>query len=169
VWVLRHAKAAPEKPGGDDHSRPLAPRGHRQGAALRARLPDLATGDRPLPSLVLCSTARRARQTADDVIGALGPDVIVDVERSLYTAGSGDVVERLRLVPDGVVSVMVVGHNPTLHELGFDLVAASDAGRHRLDEGFPTAALAVVGLDIGEWTELAPGSGRLEELVVPER
>ncbi len=168
--MLRHAKAAPEKPGGDDHSRPLAPRGHRQGAALRARLPGVAGDDRPLPSLVLCSTARRARETADAVIGALGPDVVVEVERSLYTAGSGDVVERLRLVPDEVVSLMVVGHNPTLHELAFDLVAVGDtAGRRRLDEGFPTAALAVVGVDLGAWAELAPGSGRLEELVVPER
>jgi phosphohistidine phosphatase len=168
--VLRHAKAAAGEPGGDDHARPLTARGHRQGAALCATLPGLAAPDRPLPALVLCSTARRARQTAADVLPALGTDVVVEEERALYTADAGDVVDMLRLVPDDAVSVMVVGHNPTLHELAFDLVApGDDAGRCRLDAGFPTAALAVVGVDVACWSALASGAGRLEELVVPER
>jgi phosphohistidine phosphatase len=170
VWVLRHAKAAPGEPGGDDRSRPLTARGHRQGAALRARLPELAASERPLPTLVLCSTARRARQTAEEVLDGLGPGTRIELEPLLYTADAGAVVERLRLVPDEVVSVMVVGHNPTLHELCFDLVAAEDeVSRRRLDDGFPTAALAVVGIDAPVWAELVAGAGHLEELVVPER
>jgi len=170
VWVLRHAKAAPAAPGGDDHDRPLTARGHRQGAAVRARLPAMASGERPSPTLVLCSTARRAQETARDVIGGLGPAAVIELDRALYTADAGAVIELLRLVPDEVASVMVVGHNPTLHDLCFELVAAHDRrSRRRLDRGFPTAALAVVAVDAPSWSDLVVGTGRLEELEVPDR
>jgi len=165
--VLRHAKAETGAPGGQDHDRALAGRGRRQGEALRALVPSLVTAGRPAPSLVLCSTARRARQTAAPVIEALGPSVTVEEERGLYGADPDDVVERLRIVPDDVAAVMVVGHNPTLHELCFDLLADDDrAGAARLEEGFPTAALAVVALDVASWARVAGGVGRLDELVV---
>lgn len=170
IWVLRHAKAAAGEPGGDDHTRPLTSRGRRQGDALRAMLPGLAGTAGPLPSLVLCSTARRARQTAEAVAGGLGDGATVEFDRSLYTADAGDVVDIVRLVSDDVASVMVVGHNPTLHELCFVLVGSEDEdGRSRLDEGFPTAALAVVAVDVGSWGAVAPGGGRLAGLFVPPR
>jgi len=170
VWVLRHAKAETAAPGGDDHERALTGRGRRQGAALRKLLPSLARDGRPLPTLVLCSTARRARQTAAAVVDALGSDVIVEEERSLYQADSEEVFERLRLVPDEVAGVLVVGHNPTLQEVCFDLIALDDIdGIERLEAGFPTAALAVIALDTGSWTDLVAGSGRLDDLVVPGR
>jgi len=170
VWVLRHAKAEPGAPGGDDHDRALTDRGRRQGKALRDLLPSLADGERPLPELVLCSTARRARQTAAAVLDALGPAVVLEEERALYQADADDIVDRLRLVPDEVVGVMVVGHNPTLHEVCFDLVSADDVeGIERLEAGFPTAALAVIALDTGCWADLATRSGHLDELVVPGR
>jgi phosphohistidine phosphatase len=170
VWVLRHAKAAPGEPGGDDYARPLAPRGHRQGAALAARLPVLATSGRALPTHVVCSSARRARETADALAGALGPAAKVDVERSLYGADVDEALALLRLAPDAASSVMVVGHNPTLHELVDDLLSPDDeAGHARLQEGFPTAALAVVRVEVETWSALAVGTGRLEELVLPER
>ena len=169
LWVLRHAKAEAGAPGGDDHERSLTDRGRRQGAALAATLPSLAADGCPLPGLVLCSTATRARQTAAAILGALGPDVMVEEERSLYHADADDVLARLRLVPDEVAGVMVVGHNPTLHELCFDLVDGDSAGRARLEAGFPTAALAVVALGGRSWQQLARATGRLVALVVPGR
>ncbi|HUO47322.1 MAG TPA: histidine phosphatase family protein [Acidimicrobiales bacterium] len=165
AWVLRHAKAEAGAPGGDDHERALTHRGRRQGAALADVLPSLAGPGRSLPGLVLCSTAVRARQTAAEVLGALGPGVVVEEERALYQADADEVLERLRLVDDDEAGVMIVGHNPTLHDLCLDLVAGDDAGLGRLSEGFPTAALAVIALDAPSWARLAPGSGRLAELV----
>jgi phosphohistidine phosphatase len=166
LWVLRHAKAEAGAPGGDDHARALTDRGRRQGEALAGLLPGLARAGRPLPKLVLCSSARRARQTADAVLGALGSGVVVEQERALYHAGADDLVERLRLVPDDEPAVMVVGHNPTLHDLCADLVAQDPGGTQRLRPGFPTAALAVIDLDVASWPSLAAGTGRLAELVV---
>ena len=166
LWVLRHAKAEAGAPGGDDHARALTERGRRQGAALADLLPGLASAARPLPHHVLCSTAVRARQTAAAVLGALGPGVVVEEERGLYHANADDVLERLRLVPPDEQAVLVVGHNPTLYDLCADLVARDTAGIDRLRAGFPTAALAIVDLDVASWPSVAAGTGRLAELVV---
>jgi len=66
--------------------------------------------------------------------------------------------------------VMIVGHNPTFHELALLLVSPDDDdGRARLEAGFPTAALAIVALDVERWAEVMAGCGRLEELFLPTR
>jgi len=170
LWILRHGKAVQDGRDGDDHARALTGRGRRQTVQVAAFLAAQRAAGAATPDLVLSSSAVRARRTAEAVHGALGDGVPLDIERALYGADPDDVVDRLRLVPDETASVMVVGHNPTLHQLAVLVDAPDDdAGRRRLDEGFPTAALAVIALDISSWTQLAPGSGRLEELFVPTK
>jgi phosphohistidine phosphatase len=120
--------------------------------------------------LVLCSSARRAVQTAELVVAELADRTDLEVERGLYDADADDIVDRLRLVDDVVVSVMVVGHNPTLHDLALLLLEPQDAvGRSRLEAGFPTAALAVVAVPPASWGALSMGTGRLLELRTPGR
>jgi phosphohistidine phosphatase len=169
LWILRHAKAASEGTDGDDHSRPLTARGRRQTAQVAAYMAEKVAAGEPVPDLVISSSATRARMTAEPVHAALGDGIPLDVERALYGADPDDIVNRLRLVPDETNSVMVVGHNPTFHELVLLLVSDDDAGRTRLETGFPTAALAHVVLDVTTWTEVAAGCGRLEELFVPTK
>ncbi len=170
VWILRHGKAATKGPAGDDHSRPLTGRGRRQSAEVAAYLADKVAAGAPTPDVVLTSSAARALETAQAVHGALGEDVPLEIGRALYGADADDIVNRLRLVPDEIASVMVVGHNPAFHDLTLLLVSADDSeGRARLEAGFPTAALAVVALDAGHWTEVVAGCGRLEELFLPTR
>jgi phosphohistidine phosphatase len=168
VWILRHAKAAKDGPDGDDHSRPLTGRGRRQSKDVAAYLAQRRAAGESVPDLVLSSTAARALGTAEVAHQALASEIALELDRDLYRAGPDDIIERLRLLPDGFEAPMVVGHNPTLHELVFELVDDAD-GRARLGDGFPTAALAVVAVDIGAWSELRPGGGRLEELFVPSR
>lgn len=170
LWILRHAKAASKGPDGDDHSRPLTGRGRRQSADVAAYLTEQVAAGAPTPDLVISSSATRARRTAEAAHGGLPAGVPLEIERALYGADADDVVARLRLVPDEVGAVMVVGHNPTFHDLALLLVSTDDAaGRARLEAGFPTAALALVALDAAVWTEVAAGCGRLEELFVPPR
>jgi phosphohistidine phosphatase len=166
--VLRHAKAAADGPDGDDHSRPLTPRGARQGAEVERLLAGALAFGAPAPAEVLSSSASRALQTAQAVLPALGDEVELVVERGLYEADPDDIVTRLRLVPDDALAVMVVGHNPTLHDLVRLLLGPDDpGGRARVDGGFPTAALALVGLPAASWRQVAPGTGRLEAFFVP--
>jgi phosphohistidine phosphatase len=170
LWVLRHAKAASHGPDGDDHSRPLTGRGRRQTTQVRAFVAGRLGAGATTPDVVISSSAVRARQTAEPVHEALGADVPLDIERSLYATDADDIVTRLRLVPDEIGTVMIVGHNPSFHELVLLLVSADDAeGRARLETGFPTAALAIVALEVAGWSEVGAGSGRLDELFVPTR
>jgi phosphohistidine phosphatase len=168
LWILRHAKAASDGPDGDDHSRPLTGRGRRQSALVAAHLAEKRATGAPTPDLVLSSSAVRARTTAEPVHDALGADVPLEIERALYGADPDDVVDRLRLLPEEIGSVMIVGHNPTFHDLALLLTSEDDRdGRARLVAGFPTAALAVIALDAATWSAVAPARGRLEELFVP--
>jgi phosphohistidine phosphatase len=165
VWVLRHAKAAAHGP--DDHGRRLTARGTRQATEVGSYLARAPLAGFPVPELVLCSSARRAVQTAELVMAQLVTPVELAVERRLYSADVDDVVEIVRAESGDVPSVMVVGHNPTLQELAFDLLEPDDDGRVRLEERFPTAALAVVAVPVASWARLTLGTGTLIELHTP--
>ena len=162
LWLLRHAKSSWDDPDMEDVDRPLAPRGAR--AAYRMR--DYLNAEEIRPGLVLCSSALRTRETLARILPGLGSELTVRIEPSVYSFDADALLERLRDVPADVGSVMLVGHNPAMQELGSLLAGGGD----RLDElkrGFPTAALAELDLGVGSWRELAPGSGRLTRFILP--
>lgn len=162
LLLLRHAKAGGGAPGGSDHERALTPRGHRA-----AELVALYLAQRPgLPSLALCSSARRTLETLEPLRERLA--VSIATLRELYLADPDALLAQIAQVEDREASVIVIAHNPGLHELALLLAAGGDsAERARLREGFPTAALAVLELDIDSWAAIRPGCGRLVELRVP--
>jgi phosphohistidine phosphatase len=161
LFVLRHAKSSWDDPGLDDHERPLARRGQDAVKVLREHLQ--STGIEP--ALVLCSSSRRTRETLEGV-QAGGKQ---SIEPELYGADAGEVIERLRRVPDDVPSVMVIGHNPAMQVLVLRL--ASRAGDPsevaEVQRKFPTGALATLELDCA-WSELAPGRARLSAFARPK-
>ncbi|MGH9091844.1 MAG: SixA phosphatase family protein [Acidimicrobiales bacterium] len=164
LWILRHAKTVPDPPPGKtDHERPLAPRGRRDADALGHRLADPGFGTGGRPALVLCSTATRTVQTAERVLAALHHPPDVEYRRTLYGASPDQVLDELRGVEDGVGTVMVVGHNPAAH----DLVVAMGAEPAPGGISFPTCALAVYGLPVEAWSDVAPGTGTLLGLFAP--
>jgi len=155
VWLLRHAKSSWDHPGLADHDRPLAPRG-RKAAKRIARWAD--TND-VRPELVLCSSAVRAQSTLGLVRHGLG-DPEERIESGLYHASAEDLLERLRSADDGVTRILLIGHNPTLHELATTLAPPGP-------DAFPTGALAGLRLAIESWENIRPGCGRIETFVVP--
>jgi phosphohistidine phosphatase len=155
LHILRHAKSSWDDPDLPDHERPLAPRGEK--AAVRIAEHVSAAGI--APELVLCSTALRARQTLAALLSVLPGEAEIRIEDWLYGAGVTDVLARLREVDEDVGSVLVVGHNPTLHELALVLTGREDAL-----ERFPTGALASVTVTTS-WAELA--GAELAGFVVP--
>jgi len=166
--VLRHAKAASQ--GRDDHSRPLTTRGTRQATDVGTYLAHASIAGAAAPALVLSSSARRARQTAELAMAQLDPHTPLLVERGLYHADADDVIEILRERGGDAPSILVVGHNPTLHDLALLLVGDDDdEGRTRLERGFPTAALAVLGLGSPTWARLSARTATLLELRTPGR
>lgn len=162
VYLLRHAKSSWDDPTLADHDRPLAPRGKRAAAKLARHLER-----EPIrPALVLCSSARRARQTLKRLQPALGEGVDVVAEPGLYGADADALLARLRALPDAVPSVLVVGHNPGLEQLAL-LLAREGADLARLRERFPTGALAAIAVRRLSWSDLRPGDGELTGLVLP--
>jgi phosphohistidine phosphatase len=113
VYLLRHARSSWKRPELPDHDRPLAGRGKRATKVILRHM----RAQEFVPELVLCSTARRARETLERIEPALG-GVPVRVERELYGASARELLARLRRLPDDVGSVLVIGHNPGMHELG---------------------------------------------------
>jgi phosphohistidine phosphatase len=166
--VLRHAKTLTDPPpGGRDHDRVLNQRGRRDAAALGRRLGDGGDrmGFRPgqLPGLVLCSTAARTRQTAELALAGLDPGPAVDFRDALYRADPDDILGELATVDDEVASCMVVGHNPTMHQLIAALPGAGATKARRTIEvkGVPTCTLAVYRLPVARWSGAALGTARL--------
>jgi phosphohistidine phosphatase len=152
--VMRHAKAG-ELPGGPDFERALRPRGRKNAESAGEWLASQGL----LPDLVLCSKARRARQTWQYVAAGLAgePEVIIDTR--LYEADAGELLAIFAETDRKVRSLMYVGHNPAAAEVTEILVAAP--------VDFPTSAIAVIDLS-AEWPALAGGDGQLAASWTPQ-
>lgn len=155
LWLLRHVKSSWDEPGLPDHDRPLAPRGRKAGR----RIARFADANDVRPELVLCSSATRARATLDLVRPGLG-DPEERVEPGLYHATAEDVLELVASEDDALTGILLIGHNPTLHELAACLAPPGP-------DAFPTGALTELRLAIDSWRELGPGCGAVTAFVVP--
>lgn len=167
LFLLRHAKSSWDNPGTNDHDRPLAPRGEKAAALVGRHLGE----HHARIDLVLCSSALRAVETRKRVMAAIGaPFPPVEHERGLYLCGSHTLLERLRDAPDSATGLMLIAHNPDLHELAQELTGTGDHGhRHALADKFPTGACAVLLFETMRWRDLDLGAGRLADFVQPRK
>jgi len=143
LLILRHAKSSWSEPGLSDHDRPLNQRGLRDAP----RMGQFVQQARLIPDWILCSSANRARATAERVIAEMDFAGQIHFSTDLYLAEPEVWVESLQLLDNQANRVMIVGHNPGLESLVFRLTGH--------DESFPTAALAHVELPVNEWAELS--------------
>jgi phosphohistidine phosphatase len=151
--VLRHAKAA-DGIGRSDADRPLTARGRRDAAAAGEHLRDLGL----VPRLVLCSPVVRTRQTLEAL--RLDADSTISYERRIYQNDVDLLLDLITATPDDAESVLVIGHNPALHQL------VADLGAPELDR-FPTSACAVLTIEAA-WADLAPGGAVLSSYWTPK-
>ena len=155
LLVLRHAKSSWKDASVSDHDRPLNKRGMRTAPRMGRLLAD----EDLVPDAVFCSTARRARDTAELVTAAAGFEGKIEYRDDLYHAAPDAYLAAAAAVKGDPDRVMVVGHNP-----GMEMLVRVLAGHA---EAFPTAALAVIDLDIDEWTEAPEADGHLVNLWRP--
>lgn len=166
LLLLRHGKSAWDDPTLEDHDRPLAPRGTRAAGLIGRHL----RGRGVRLDLVLCSTARRAVDTAALALAECAPDAPVEHERGLYLCGTQVLLQRLHDAPDSAASLMLVAHNPDMGALANLLAGDGDpAVLAALAEKFPTGACAVLLFGVTRWSDLEPGGGRLVEFVRPRK
>ena len=160
---MRHAKAE-RGSGGADRDRPLDERGRETAPRMGAYL--AAEGLRP--DAILVSSARRTLETWQGVRGALDCTEAETVS-ALYEAPASAILDAVRAASPTAACLLVIGHNPGIQELAEELAGTGpeDVLRTMVLQ-YPTAALAVLDLDVGAWTEVASRAGRLERFVTPQ-
>ena len=162
LMLLRHAKS--DWPDVPDQERPLAKRGRRDapvvGRWLRSR--------GYLPDTVICSVARRTRQTWKLAAPELGGTPSVTFEPRAYAASALALLYLVRELPGTCRAALLIGHNPGIEELAAHLAEAPAAAGAARPPGprFPTAAVAVLEFG-GDWADLAPGHARLLDFAIP--
>lgn len=162
--ILRHGKADPARGGQEDHERPLAERGVREAMLMGGYMAKHGV----LPQRTLCSTSMRTRQTYEGVQAAHGRLPPAEYEDAIYMASERQLLQVLAKTPEPVESVMVIGHNPGLHQLCIRLAAHGDAASLRkLAAAFPTCTLAVFEFPAGAWRNILTARGTLQSLVIP--
>jgi phosphohistidine phosphatase len=163
--LLRHAKSSWATLGIDDFDRPLAERGMLAAPLMGAYIAHTICH----PDLILCSSANRTRATLDLVLPTLsGPPPAVIYEEQLYLAAASQLLARLRRVSASQSCVLMIGHNPGLHDLALLLAPARiDAKSAALALKFPTAAVAVLTFAGPFWSDVAPGGGTLAHFMTP--
>lgn len=163
LFLLRHAKSSWEDPSLADTDRPLAPRGRRALPDLQRHLWE----SEARIGLVMCSPARRTRETWEGVRAGVRGQVEERFEPGVYGASRTDLLGLIRAVAESESSVLIVGHNPGIEELADGLVGSGEpAARKRLRDGFPTGGLAKL-LVPNAWGELDWGGAYLEFYVRP--
>jgi phosphohistidine phosphatase len=157
--LLRHAKS--DWPDVPDRDRPLAKRGRRDAPVVGRWLRKHGY----LPDVVVCSAARRTRQTWDLVAPELGGSPSVTFEPRAYAASALTLLYLVRELPATSRAALLIGHNPGVEDLATSLTESPDG-----DDGpgltFPTAAVAVLEF-AGAWADLAPGDARLLAFTIP--
>jgi phosphohistidine phosphatase len=179
LYLVRHAKSDWEDPALADRDRPLAARGRKAASTLAGHIERSGIS----PALVLCSPARRTMDTLRLISGSFRDPVEILVEDELYGAPTGELLRRLRTVPAPTPSVMLIGHNPAIHELALALVSpgasrvspgtskGASGGRSadslkQLKVKFPTGAMATLAVP-APWTDLGDEPADLLEFALP--
>ncbi len=151
LYIVRHAKTIQGHAQLKDFDRYLKPRGHSDAK----RMAEFLKSDYPLPQLIISSPARRALQTAEIFADEFNysPDKI-EQDKSIYFGGTGDLLKIIRQTDSQTNIVMLVGHNPTVHETVNLLL-------EKTVDHYPTCCVSGIQFDIDEWSVIKHRTGRL--------
>ena len=163
LLLLRHSKTERPEPGQRDRDRKLMPRGRTDAPLIGAYMARHGL----VPELALVSPAERAQETWKLLAASCAKAPKTNTDERIYNA-TADQLMTVLSEPRGARSLLVVGHNPGIHDLAVALIAAGDVeARERVAEKLPTAGLVVIDLAFDDWQLLHPHSGRLDRFVSP--
>ena len=163
--LLRHAKSSWISPSLQDQDRPLNARGVADAPIMGRAIAKHGID----PSLVLCSSARRTRDTLALVLPELRIEPRVIYEDALYHASASEMLRILRGVSAETSSVMLVGHNPEIHALALDLIGKGpQTVKMRLLEKLPTTGFVVIAFPVQSWGVVTVNSGELKLFLTPK-
>ena len=163
LMLLRHAKTERAAPGERDRDRKLMKRGGADAPVIGAYMVHHGF----VPDLALVSPAKRAQETWALVAAAFAKTPRTITDERIYNATPAALIGAIGETRKAH-TLAVVGHNPGLHDLALQLIAAGDVNmREELNEKLPTSGLVVIDLPVDDWALLHPHAGRLERFVSP--
>jgi phosphohistidine phosphatase len=163
LLLLRHAKTERAEQGARDRDRKLMERGRADASLIGAYL----VRHRLVPDLVLVSPVTRAQETWALVAAAFTKTPRVAKDERIYNANIETLAELIRATREAR-TLLVVGHNPGLHDLAMQLIASGEVeARETLNEKLPTSGLVVIDFAFDDWSLLHDKAGRLERFVSP--
>jgi len=165
LTVLRHAKSSWDDAVSRDFDRPLNARGQRAAVTVGRHMRSEGLSF----DHVVASPAVRIAETVEQVETGYGSALAPAWDRRIYLASASTLMDVVHELPAGADSALLIGHNPGLEDLVLMLVPdrAGDALRDSVEEKFPTAALAVITFETGDWGAIRSGSGTLVRFVRP--
>lgn len=165
LYILRHAKAETGSASQDDHQRTLNERGIEACDIMGKYM----FRHHIQPDRVLCSTAERTSETWTRLQPSFKQPPALEYSEQLYLASANEILKVIAQVPDTVGSLMIVGHNPGLHQLSLKLSKAGDESLiDTLALKFPTCSLATINLGAVSWRDVAQARGELRGFVTPK-
>lgn len=163
LLVLRHAKTEYDAATGRDFDRALTERGRRDAQAVGRAMRERGL----VPDAIVASPAKRVVETLAALAEGSEP-LEPAYDPRVYNAAPETLLEVIREADDDAQTVLLVGHNPGLPLLLLDLTAGDDHGfRASVADGFATATLAAVALEVRNWAEIGPDSGVITSLITP--
>lgn len=165
LLLMRHAKSSWDSPEAADHDRPLNARGRAAVPAMGAFMAERGLA----PSRILCSAARRARETLALLLPDLAGDIAISITDRLYQSDAPGYLTAVRAFGGTDLTVLVIGHNPAMEDFAQVLAPVGDAaGLAAIKDKYPTGGLAVIGFDLAHWRDVGPGEGRLISFHTPK-
>ena len=166
IFIYRHADTHPAASGQTDFARDLTPQGQDESRRMGEWLKNANLG---LPERILCSTAARAESTLRLTLDAMGQKVPVTHEQRLYLAAPSEIFRVVNELGGEENSLMVVGHNPGLHQFALSLAHKGLNDLGKLAFQFPTASLAVFEVKCTKWNQLeAEPPSKLIQFITPK-
>ncbi|HET7847670.1 MAG TPA: histidine phosphatase family protein [Pseudolabrys sp.] len=165
LFLLRHSESERSVPGASDRDRTLTERGRTDARSIGAYMARHGF----VPDIVWMSPALRARETWKQAAAAFHPAPPAQAAAPLYDATAHAIFNAIAEAPPQRQSLLIIGHNPALHELAMLLIASGDIeARALLRENLPTSGLVIIGFSLDDWSKLHPHAGRLEHFVSPK-
>ena len=156
LYVLRHAKSSWDNANLSDFERPLNERGMKAAPFMGETM----ARNNFQPELILSSPAARAKQTALLIKKAGRLEAEIRYDERIYEASPLRLIEIITEIENEFDSIMLIGHNP-----GFEGLVRYLTGAF---ESMPTAALAVIDLNIDDWKATHPDCCTLRVLIRPK-
>ena len=159
LMILRHAQTAPAGEGGD-RERKLTPQGledaRMRGETMKAK--------NYVPDFILCSPVTRTRQTLDQIAATLGK-IQTEFQKVIYEGGYDEILSLVRSVDDSCMALLVVGHNPAIHQFAASMAREDHDLMNSLSSGYAPATLTVLDVPRASWADLQPGENSIIDLI----